>query len=632
MIVALFAGTAAAFYGLPVIPIGGTAPSPSAAILFVTLTDGRATVTVSSNYDLSEGSFGLLIPTPAAADLVERSSLDYTARFDAFTAPVVESLHCDDLVIRNEVDTVPGCRTTPWVPEPWPEARIAQTLLADRVPLEGNVLFDVLDHGDPTSWLAENGFVVPPGGQPVLDAWMADALPLVAVRFELINVTPGGWLPPVQLSYPVFGELALDLSGGAVFAVAEAELITTVITEEQDGEVLEATWPRAVIRNECMVKGPFTPWYDAELEEALGVPDVPQWLTEWTGPPDACEPCEAEPLDELDLAVFGYEGPPSSAWLTRIRYRWNPGEWTAPSVLIPSRHRVADSMLFYPYDGDVTWLVPECGSEIDLEATCPDLHLDGGCATVPISVLPTLLAALFLRRRRWVAMTLFAGSAQAATPHPRLELGAQFVPLSSERVSLELSDFEPGFGPPSAGVDARWAFVGWKHQSLGAALSLRMWRSDTFSGAKTLPMFTGADPAALLLWRTGSWGSRGVSGTGCFGAGLTAPVLDSDVWKPQVAWTADIEAGAGLVFGKEHRRTLVEIRGIVLPRTEGSHVDFDDRTQLPGWVWHVGQAALSLRVGVAIDPAPRVPEGLLGSPDVHLPAAEGQGDSGTNER
>jgi MYXO-CTERM domain-containing protein len=259
-------------------------------------------------------------------------------------------------------------------------------------------------------------------------------------------------------------------------------------------------------------------------------------------------------------------------------------------------------------DPDLAWLVPDCDEGFDPDATCPNLDPGGGCAVAPGAGLGLAIAAMaVLRRRRSVACALLvAGSAHAA-PAARWEIAALWAPLSTERISAERDDYAHGLGPMAGGADIRWAFAGDERRSLGLSLGATVWRGDGVSGQAVVPRFTGADPFLGLSFRQGGWREGPLRPTAVVGIGLAAPALMPSIGAGESVLTSDLSLGAGAVIGRGTRRLLVELRSDLLPRTDGSHVDFDDRTGLPGWIWHYGRLSGTLRVGLALGPSQATP-------------------------
>lgn len=594
--------SAHAFWGIPVVPIGGTVPTTQRALAVVSLQDGHAIITWSHDQDGTEASMGLLVPTPAPADWIERSALDYVLRFDDATAPWREDLRCDDLVVRNDVDTAPGCRTTPWTAQPFPEPRIESVHRLDVQALQGSVFLDVLPDAVADDWLAGNGLELPPGGAEVVEAWQAAGLSAVAVRYELVEAVPGGFLPPVQIGFPILGELALRLDG-AGDALGAADLTLWALSETVDGEVVDATHTRTSPPSDCMLPGDFGSAWTESTHAALDTPEAPAWASEWTGAVGLCDPaCPGGPLDDLDLAAMAFEGAPDSTFLSRVHLRWDPGEWASDLVLVPA-HRVAvTAQHYYRHDPTLEWLVPTCGEDLRQQAQCPEIALGGGCAVgPPVGIWVGLGAVVVLRRRRATTAALLATLPSTAWG-AGWEVGASVVPVSTERLSVEHVAFEPGMGPPAIGLDLSWAFLVQRQRALGIQVAATGWRGDGVVGARVDPDFIGVDSSVLLHLRQGAWSTGPVRATAALAAGVAVPCMDSSVWTGACVLTADIEGGGGVLLGEGARRWLVELRGRILPRTDGTHVDFDDRTNLPGWIWHHGQIAGVVRVALAIGP------------------------------
>lgn len=199
--------------------------------------------------------------------------------------------------------------------------------------IENGCEFVVLSADESTSpftWLATNGYAVPPGGEAILQEYIDAGVYFLAAKVVLSEVEViDGWLPPIQLRYdsPFFG---LRIRIGTISATGPQDVIIYALTPLEEGEVQIVNYPELPLPNECTWDGDdFGDWYEGQLQEAWelnGAGRVREYS--WDLEPEAaatgyhCDPCTAMPIAPTQDGSFGDFGLQSrSAHLTRLHMR-----------------------------------------------------------------------------------------------------------------------------------------------------------------------------------------------------------------------------------------------------------------------------------------------------------------------
>ncbi len=603
------AAAAWAFDAIVALPAGSQIPSPARAMGVIAIEDGKRSVTLTMDYDGDATTFALLTASASPPLRVEPSSVDWLLRFDRATAPGLETLTCADLHERHHLVTSPGCSRVPIELPTWPGATYDVLALSEPTALVGTASPEVLT-GDPEPWLASYGFIVPEALVPQLDAWLAAGATITATRIELLAPpTARGWLPAIRQEFSTDAEVALSLAPGAALASGTQDLVLHILTDEEDGDVIEGTGIEIRPDTKCMLDAAVVDLAAqlAGTTAALDAAPAPAWVAEWRGDPFACDPCSDLPLDETDLTIMGFEGDPSRAWLTRLHLRWNPGELTNDLLLVPTRVRSPMQLGFIGHDADLTWAFPICDAGFsDEPGTCPDIDPTGsGCHTGPGTGL--VLALLLLRRRR-LAVAVAVAAPAVALAGPIHHVALDFTPLATPRVVPDLAP-RP-MAAPQLGVVGDLAPISWGRGSVGPYAAVHAWRDDAMRGGAAVPLFTMVQPEMGVVIRPDRPGDGPVDATATVRVGLTLPILWASTASPTAFLGGQLEVGGGLRWGRGERRLLTEIVAFAVPRPDAVIDTFDPRTGLLGWRTNLGEAGLRLRVGYERDPEAGHPGGI----------------------
>lgn len=603
-----------ALFAFPGAPDADPWPEARRAHVWVARQGLRTTLTLAPDLHGEVERFGLIVPLPTAPLGWAVVPPVRAERVEAFGAPRLQAITCDDLVQEEHAITAPGC--TSYDPPAQPEARLGEPTVGN-LALSGawtsahwsiSVVTVAPVHDGLQDWLDVHELTLGPGARAALDEALAAASEPVSLLAA--SVVPrgihlsGSWIEPLQVTWE-HPELVLPL-WGAADATGPFELVLTALTEHQDGGLAVADAPRASVESDCLLRPEeLETWSARAFDDALRT-DPPSWLPAYSGPADQCGPCLGDPLLPAELSDLGFAGMPEAAWVSRLQMRWDPE--TRPDALRLTPEGPAPTQLTWvAWDPALTFAWPVCGEGfVDEPGVCDGLTLDGGCDTAPVRPRSPrwtwlVVAALLLAaRRRSVAVAsvlllLIGLPAQARAPV--FELSASASAISTPRVRFLDQD---GASPrlPMLGVDVR-APVLRVHDSLtaGVTAGARGFIGDgTPVGLEGPVVFRFVEPhlGVDFVWA----GDRRVTPFARAGLQAALGVLAPSVWRTRATLAGMLHGGGGLRFGDGPVPLLVELQLTVVPRTDGFVTTWHDQTGLPNWSYQPGSADLALRIGV----------------------------------
>lgn len=263
-------------------------------------------------------------------------------------------------------------------------------------------------------WLDANGFSVPPGGERILQEYIDAGVYFVAVKIDLDHLDMAGeWLPPLQFRYES-SAFMLPIRIGTISAGGEAqEVILSVFSREEQGEVGIANYPEAQVERECMTDtDDFATWYEERLGSALG--GEAGWVREHSWPVFSqqggyhCDPCTSVgDFEPEELGMLGME-PIGDVHLTRLRVRYTPEQATQDLALyFNGITGVKEQTRFIQYDHELEFLWPVCDlGFVENPGECESLRgsdtnpITGCAAALPLGLLGFFAGVAGLRRRR----------------------------------------------------------------------------------------------------------------------------------------------------------------------------------------------------------------------------------------
>ena len=216
------------------------------------------------------------------------------------------------------------------------------------------------------------------------------------------------------------------------------------------------------------------------------------------------------------------------------------------------------------------------------------------------------LAAFLLRRRRAIAiLALLAVIPAHAAPGelgPKTEVHGTLAVVGTDRVVPEgLEHGGPWLANPYLGAEVRrsWVALG-KRANLGLLGGVRGWVGKAAPwSAGGVATFWLLEPEVGLDVRHGRFREASPSARFRYGLGLALPTLIPSTSPARTVPSAALPRGLRLVDRRGLERTSVELRGSVVPRTDGFETRYHPNVGLPGFMFYPGTANLWVVVGRA---------------------------------
>lgn len=414
---AAFCGT---FVGAP-----GAALTNRSSQVVVARAGTRTSLTLVADYAGDASDFAIVLPVPQVlgpAD-VALGDAELVRWLEAYGTPRAVSYSCDDLF--DVQQTGIGCGYLLGCSDAGGYAYSAVDfgpveVASDTVTVESEftagaydiVVLSAEESSDLFTWLRNNGYALPRGGDDVLQEYIDAGVYFLAAKLALDAVPEGNvTLPPLRLSYDA-DTVGLPIRIGTISADGPQEVLIHALTDPySDGEVGIANYPEAALDTECLWLGEegeeMTSWYGRQVDRAVEEQGGAAWIREYSadlvpteGTGYHCDPCTAEPaIPGGTFAPFGLDS--DGAHLTRIRVRYTPEAATEDLSLYTSGILGQSSQLRYvTYAPELEFAFPICDlGWAEDPGECPVDYV-AGCATpVRISGLGVLIALIALRRR-----------------------------------------------------------------------------------------------------------------------------------------------------------------------------------------------------------------------------------------
>lgn len=388
--------------------------------------DGNTTtLTLIMDYEGTANEFAVLLPVPQVlnADDVGSVNQDLVEWIGDFSVPRQVAYSCDD-IFETKVVKTNGCALgfgcSSYAPADGSLTDKASDDYDTGVTVESSFTeqgyeFVVLSADESTglfTWLTNNGYAVPEGGEAMLQEYLDAGVYFLAAKVALSSVeVVDGWLPPIQLRYEsdFFG---LPIRIGTISASGPQDVIIYALTDLDKGEVLIANYPELPLPTECTWSGEdFGDWYEEQLDEAWAENGA-GWVKEYSWelePTEAaqgyhCDPCTATPAAPTADGSFGAFGLQSrSAHLTRLHVRYAPEEATMDLVLNESGITGINEQLKYiDPKPELEALFPDCDEGFaENPGQCPadPVAEKSASALGMLAVAAALAGAVSFRRR-----------------------------------------------------------------------------------------------------------------------------------------------------------------------------------------------------------------------------------------
>jgi hypothetical protein len=385
---------------------------------------GNTTLTLAVDYTGDASDFAIVLPVPdvLGPEDVKAGDAELITWIEAYGTPRAVAYTCDTLFDLQH--TGMGCGSTLGCADQSVAGGFSRMGVSDyaddsvvverefTVGVYDIVVLSAEESSDLFTWLRNNGYELPRGGDDILQEYIDAGVYFLAARVSLDAPASGNvWLPPLQLRFPEEAP-GLPIRIGTINADGPQEVLIHALTDvSYGGEMGIANYPEVKVDNECMWLGDdgadMATWYAAEVDAAVNEAGGAGWIKEYSadlvpvaGTGYHCDPCTAEPaIPGGTFAPLGFDG--HAAHLTRIRMRYTAETAVSDLALYESGILGAASQLRYvTYQPELEFAFPVCNEGwVDNPGECPGSYVAGCTAPVPMSGLGVLVALLALRRR-----------------------------------------------------------------------------------------------------------------------------------------------------------------------------------------------------------------------------------------
>ncbi|HEX6841444.1 MAG TPA: DUF2330 domain-containing protein [Stellaceae bacterium] len=336
-----------------------------ASKVVLTWDDGKAAVTMASDYEGDPKEFAVVIPVPT---FVARNQIDVVAmntidHLDAFTAPRLVEYYDPDPCARQFYGNM--------VRKEAPAAMAGMGANQDRaagVTVEASYevgeydvqILSAQQSDGLVAWLTDNGYRMPDGAEAVLGSYIKQNMHFFVAKVNLGRMEAAGhrFLRPLQVRYES-KKFMLPLRLGTVNADGPQDLIVLALTRR--GRI-ETTNYRTVKVPTGMdvplyVKDEFGKFYAAMFDRAVEREDRRAVFLEYAWDLGSCDPCSAEPLAAAELQALGagWAGRGNAGFVTRLHLRYDAAHFPEDLSFVETRDRSnfqGRYVLRHPWRGD----------------------------------------------------------------------------------------------------------------------------------------------------------------------------------------------------------------------------------------------------------------------------------------
>ncbi|HKW54783.1 MAG TPA: DUF2330 domain-containing protein [Stellaceae bacterium] len=319
-----------------------------ASKVVLTWDDGKAAVTMASDYEGDPKEFAVVIPVPTfiARNQINVVAMNTIDHLDAFTAPrLVEYYDPDPCAPLRDYDT----RFLAMAPL---SSSAAAKSRAQRVTVEASYevgeydvqILSAQQSDGLVAWLTDNGYRMPDGAEAVLGSYIKQSMHFFVAKVNLGRMEAAGhrFLRPLQVRYETT-KFMLPLRLGTVNADGPQDLIVLALTRK--GRI-ETTNYRTVKLPTGMdvplyVKDEFSKFYTAMFDRAVEREDRRAVFLEYAWDLGSCDPCSAEPLATAELQTLGagWAGSGSPGFVTRLHVRYDAAHFPEDLSFMETRDR-----------------------------------------------------------------------------------------------------------------------------------------------------------------------------------------------------------------------------------------------------------------------------------------------------
>ncbi|HET9951904.1 MAG TPA: DUF2330 domain-containing protein [Candidatus Eisenbacteria bacterium] len=356
--------------------------------------ENRTVLTMSADFKGDPKEFALVVPVPT---VLKRGQIHVgnqaaVEHLDAYTAPrLVEYFDPDPCMVamqKNSADAMPRASGAPLAAKEESRARSLGVRVEARYTVgEYDILIlSAKESAGLQTWLAENGYNVPPKAARVLNAYLRQGMKFFVAKVNLKEQSKLGFtsLRPLQMAYesPKF---MLPLRLGMVNADGAQDLFIFALT--RNGRVETTNYRTVKLPSDAeipeFVKDEFGAFYKAMFARSVRRENGEAVFLEYAWDMAWCDPCAADPMsrDELrGLGVFWLEPQPGEVLPGQGRV-WAPPPGTGPQNVFVTRLHVRYDAAHFPED----LVLQETGDRTNFQGRFIVRHAwrgDGDCAAM----------------------------------------------------------------------------------------------------------------------------------------------------------------------------------------------------------------------------------------------------------
>lgn len=621
-----------AFASAPAHALGGTfagpalvdLPSSTATQVAIAARDDTATITVTAQAGEDTEQVAYLWPAPGFVQgtqaLVEVEGL---AGIEAFTRPRVERLECDELIDTLRYRTPPGCASyeVPLVDPPTQQEQAVEAVALEVSYSDAEIDVDIIDASDVDDWLDDRGLWLPQTVGDRLDPLLIPGTPVVAVYHEDF-LARGDWLPPVRFTVDRSDSITLPIGAYAAEATALHDVYVYTLHDDVGVDARVSNLNREEVFTDCQIPEAVdaSTWFESEVDRFADLPTA-TWVHAWSGPAGQCVACSSDIPNSPQTADLGIPGADMGDYRAgRLFMRLAPAQLQMNPTILFDRPALDEGLRWFEPQSGIGFVFPPCGENPDPLDVCPTVQTEAtrGCDTsmAPWGLSAWLLLVALVARRRSVA-AFVAGAALLVAPpaeaggddgwkenRPVWEIQLSTGLVGTPRVRLQRSvAAAPGLSAPMLGLQGRRVI---RHLNdglnLGLTAGIRGFSGDLQIQDGAPIGFTFVEPSLGVDMRHGQVRPSGVGPFLRYGARLALPLLDPNTSSPQVAFTGLLHVGGGIYIGNDDRERRwwpsVELRGSVVPRSDGFVTQYHPAMGLPWFTFYPGAATIELMVGI----------------------------------
>ena len=378
LVLSMVSSQAAAFCGTYVGSPGVQLTNQTSQVI-IARQEARTTLTLANDYTGDAKDFAMLIPVPEVLgeDDITTVRPELFQRFNDYSAPRLVRYECEDYDWRE--DSMDG-DSSPDVDLDADEGGAPRVVVEAEysVGIYEIVILSADESGALIDWLTIHGYGVDGSAEALLGEYIEAGAYFFAAKVGLQQVGDGGFLEPLQFGYAseVF---SLPIRLGTLNSPGEQDVVMYILTDESDGKVGIANYPRMEIEDECMAEvwsgAGLEQYYGDRFQQAFDATEGAGWLVEYGWATSWCDPCATQPPTSEELEEAGFYGDSWNTYFTRIRMRYTADAASQDLTLYASGINDTEQIRYISYAEEMEDRHPVCGlGMVDDPGSCDPDH------------------------------------------------------------------------------------------------------------------------------------------------------------------------------------------------------------------------------------------------------------------